>query len=465
MSYCRITGKARSLPKSNYFPLLPPISPADAKRFCRITGKSYGLPSHRYIPVVLTAFSNTSKCKITNSTDFGPHSYEPDYNYGKRKHVLLAGYRYVVPVFDKTNNQQKTLIDLLNSKVVQYDEHSFVYSIAEQKCNLVFSARLEAAVRDGDVRDIMFAKTNDSVMLRMRKGKQVSLDLQDFNAEDRNVEKDLFEGEGPREDVLMAQKLEENEEQIKRTKRRKNLSQMTQIFENDSQKLMENGHNNEHKQNGVMHKDPTSSTVKGNEEMKSNDLQAVVNGVTHSETNGFADDDSLKSIQPENDPNENIQNIKIDFETIASMNGLSKNKLIESIQAMNDNQKGKLAATSKRIMNDVELSKTIPNQSEIFKIMQNYSKGIIIGDDVSGLSINIDSDEMPRNILLLGCTVNTADGDVFIAGRTIPTENGLNFEPGITVNTKAGPTFIPGQVINTEEGNLIKSMFQLILTK
>lgn len=449
MSYCRITGRARSLPKPNYFPLLPPISPADAKRFCRITGKSYGLPSHRYIPVVLTTFSNTSKCKITNSIDFGPHSYEPDYNYGKRKHVLLAEYRYVVPVLDKTNNQQKTLIDLLNSKVVQCNEHSFVYSIAERKFNLVFSARLEAAVRDGDVRDVMFAKTNDSVLLRMRKGKQVSLDLQNFNAENGNVEKDLFEGEGPREDVLMARKLEEDEEQIKRTKRRKNLSQMAQIFENDSQ-LIENGHN-EHKQNAVIHEDPTSSTVNGNEEIKSNDLHDVNGG--HSETNGFADDGSLKSIQPENDQNENIQNMKIDFEAIASMNGFSKNKLIESIQAMNENQMGKLAATSKRIMDDVELSKTIPNQSEIFKIMQNYSKGIIIGDDVSGLSINIDSDEMPRNILLLGCTVNTADGDVFIAGRTIPTENGLNFEPGITVNTKAGPTFIPGQVIYTEEGN------------
>lgn len=450
MSYCRITGKARSLPKPNYFPLLPPISPADAKRFCRITGKSYGLPSHRYIPVVLTTFSNTSKCKITNSTNFGPHSYEPEYNYGKRKHILLAGYRYVVPVFDETNNQQKTLIDLLNSKVVQCDEHSFVYSIGERKFNLVFSARLEAAVRDGDVRDVMFAKTNDSVLLRMKKGKQVSLDLQDFNAEDGKVEKDLFEGEGPREDVLMARKLEDDQEQIKRTKRRKNLSQMAQIFENDSQ-LMENGHN-EHEQNGIIHEDPPSSTVNGNKEIKSDGLHAV-NGV-HGETNGVVDDDSLKSIQPENDQNENIQNMKIDSETIASMNGMNKNNLIESIQAMNEKQKGKLAATSKRIMDDVELSKTIPNQSEIFKIMQNYSKGIVIGDDVFGLSINIDSDEMPRNVLLLGCTVNTADGDVFIAGRTIPTENGLNFEPGLTVNTKAGPTFIPGQVIYTEEGNL-----------
>ncbi len=76
MSFCRITGKSRGLPKPNYFPLLAPISPADAKRFCRITGKAYGLPSHHYIPVILTTFSNKTKCKITNSKQNGsPHHY------------------------------------------------------------------------------------------------------------------------------------------------------------------------------------------------------------------------------------------------------------------------------------------------------------------------------------------------------------------------------------------------------
>jgi hypothetical protein len=31
MSFCRITGRARNLPKPNFFPLIPPISPADAR--------------------------------------------------------------------------------------------------------------------------------------------------------------------------------------------------------------------------------------------------------------------------------------------------------------------------------------------------------------------------------------------------------------------------------------------------
>ena len=31
MSFCRITGKARDQPKPNFFPIIPPISPADAR--------------------------------------------------------------------------------------------------------------------------------------------------------------------------------------------------------------------------------------------------------------------------------------------------------------------------------------------------------------------------------------------------------------------------------------------------
>ena len=30
-SFCRITGKAKDMPKPNFFPIIPPISPADAR--------------------------------------------------------------------------------------------------------------------------------------------------------------------------------------------------------------------------------------------------------------------------------------------------------------------------------------------------------------------------------------------------------------------------------------------------
>ena len=50
MSFCRITGKSRALPKPNFFPIIPPISPADARRLCRITAKR--MDYHNYVPLV-----------------------------------------------------------------------------------------------------------------------------------------------------------------------------------------------------------------------------------------------------------------------------------------------------------------------------------------------------------------------------------------------------------------------------
>ena len=50
MSFCRITGKSRALPKPNFFPIIPPISPTDARRLCRITAKR--MDYHNYVPLV-----------------------------------------------------------------------------------------------------------------------------------------------------------------------------------------------------------------------------------------------------------------------------------------------------------------------------------------------------------------------------------------------------------------------------
>lgn len=409
MSYCRITGKARGLPRPNYFPLLPPISPADARRFCRITGKAYGLPTHCYIPVLLTTAltSNRIACKVTHSSDLSAHHYEPDYEYGKRKHIILTDYRYVFPRIDETDDQQKYLLNILNSKDVPCEEHNFVYAIKEQKCNLVFSARLEAAVRDGDVRDVMFAKTNDSVLLCMSKGKSVSLDLQDYEldgggaaAGDASVaglfERHLFEGEGPRYEVLMAREAE----QAKRGKVKKNGSVMQRA------KTIDNCNDiDDHSINGIPKE----------------------NGIT----NGYHDE-----LNPQN-----------------GLNGIVPEQNGYTIDGANT--KG----AQKILVNGVEVNGTIPNQNEIFKIMQNYSKGTVINDESSsGLSINIGTDEMPRNVMIFGCIVNTADGDVFVAGRTVTNDATSEsiFEPGIYVQSKNGPTFIPGQIIYTEEEGMCK---------
>ena len=75
----------------------------------------------------------------------------------------------------------------------------------ERRCSLVFPSRLEAAVRDGDVRDVMLSRDCDTVLFRLKQGKNVSVDF-------RNLEdfENLYDGLGPREDVLKEREKQES---------------------------------------------------------------------------------------------------------------------------------------------------------------------------------------------------------------------------------------------------------------
>lgn len=508
MSYCRITGKAKGLPKPNYFPLLAPISPADARRFCKITGKAYGLPSHRYIPVVLTTYLNPLKCKITTSTKYGPHHYEPDYNYGKRKHIILTDYRYMFPVFDETNDQQRSLLDILNSKSVQHDDHHFVYTVAERKCGLVFPARLEAAVRDGDVRDVMFAKTNDSVLLRMSQGKNVSLDLQEFDTNADGVDKHLFSGEGPRQEVIIAHEQEENEQKKKQKKRRENLMHMAKIFESkdqladdDDEEYRKNLAIKEAKRQKIEAKRiDRSRRIQFNEfsefadvcnklHIDANDSIDLVKPIIESwDWETYAKEAAKSKCQPIVNKMPTAHNIKaelIEANEVKIAAQLLQNtigfdatpcivplqpcterpttELIESIKRLDSAQKTKLENIFEKIQNNIELLEAIPNQTELISVLQNYSHGTYMSgyDDetnVCGLSINIGTEENPRNIFITGCMTSTPNGDVFVAGRTVDTENGSEFLAGLTVNSSTSNTlsFLPGFVMtNAKSDNAV----------
>lgn len=496
MSYCRITGKSKGLPKPNYFPLLAPISPADARRFCRITGKAYGLPSHHYIPVILTTFSNKSKCNVTHSTEYSSHSFEPDYNYGRHKHIVLADYRYMFPIFDESDDVQCDFIDLLNSKTVKNDDHRFVYAVKERKCSLVFPAKLEAAVRDGDVRDVMFAKTNDSVLLRMKKGKNVSLELHDYDTSDtENIEKNLFEGEGPREDVLLARELEEHEQRQKHTKRNRMLSHMAQIFEsrehNDDVELLKKASIVEAKRQKIAAKlADRSRKIAFNEFNVSftsadgmmpehfvhcDDLPDLVKPIIESwdwetygkeatkskcipVTNKLPQPCNIKAtiIEPKtiNIVDELLSN-HVGFDAVPCVVPLSpftekpKPELIEAIKSMPESDKAELLDVNEQILSNPEIFESIPQQSDIMNIMKNYKKGVVTKKGkLPGLSIDIGA---AAEAFLPGHEVSTPNGKVFVSGQSVSTPDGIVYVPGLTVKTPTGLSFVPGAVLESTE--------------
>lgn len=493
MSFCRITGKSRGLPKPNYFPLLAPISPADAKRFCRITGRAYGLPSHHYIPVILTTSSNRNKCRITSSKDGRSRKHIEDAEYGKRKHMVLSDYRYIFPVFDESDEQQRNLIDLLNSKECDGVEDKFVYRVGERNYSLVFPARLEAAVRDGDVRDVMLAKDSDTILLKMRQGKNVSVDMHNYDLASNS----LFDGEGPKQNVLLERELQEKKLKQQRAKRGKgSLSQMANIFESkervQDEQLLNEVAMQEHKRQKIEVRKAAIKKRKvdfTNEEgvsamrsecslyLASGDWRDLVKPVIESWdwdtyenqaqnpdiqclTNAMPTPYHIEAQKIETratyiDPD--VLNGTSGFDAVPCIGNLVPVKPIETdeiVKSVKSIPNSNLLKTS-NLFASLEGNENLPKHSEILEILQKISSGVP-GEinSISGLSVQLNAN---RTAFIVGQTIETPKGSVFIPGHT-QTSNGPIFVPGIAIHSTDGTTFIPGTVCSSD-GNDAKPTF------
>lgn len=493
MSFCRITGRSRGLPKPNYFPLLPPISPADAKRFCRITGKSYGLPTHHYIPVLLGVHSHDkSKCKITNAAGFGPHHYTAGLILGeKKKHVVLKDYRYVFPILEGENEQQRALRDLLSTKkpLAEEEDHKFVYTVEERRCSLVFPARLEAAVRDGDVKDVMLSRDCDTVLLRLKQGKNVSVDfknLKDFE--------NLYDGLGPSEEVLKERERLEAEARKRKRKRQAGLSYAKRIFE-EKEKAAEEEELEKAKHLKLRTVKEEEVQEKEIENWKRIDLEGArlracniiaTTNLLKDSFDAFPESLDLSTFQrdtisPKGVPltNKLPTPIKVEphtfersielsstspisehtggFEAISMVKPLTPLKIksepaLESALAnisFND-----LKATSDVNAKFTEAGETalerLPRVEEIPALVERIKSGERTAmHNVKGLKLDVKSAQR----FVAGQTVDTPIGPIFVPGQTLETPQGPVFVPGFTVNTPDGPLLIPGQIMKVKEPN------------
>ncbi|CAG9132451.1 unnamed protein product [Plutella xylostella] len=493
MSFCRITGRSRGLPKPNYFPLLAPISPADAKRCCRITGKSYGLPTHHYIPVLLTTRSGKTKCKITNvAGELGPHHYGPEINYGNRKHELLPDYRYIFPVLDGSTEAQKALMDMLLTKQVT-EEKRYVYTVQERRCSLVFSARMEAAVRDGDVRDVMLAKDSDTVLIKTKHGRNVSMEFRDFS---EDVE--MFEGEGPNAEVLRQREKEELEEKKKKRKRAAGLSSMKKIFENkeklaEVQELKEETQRQERlakkaKLDEVKHEKCDVKTYNYNNfdvnHMRSKSSIATCNGEWKDQMHPLIEswdwdhfekdmtDEHVVShittlpspvkLTPYHCKAENLQvdssigDISLALESVPCVNPLKpisarpSESVLTAVKEMPQERLLETSNISEKLLAENKAD-MLPSMENLPKVIKNIKKGKREKvAKIPGLTIDINK----AKTFIPGQHVITPQGPVFVPGQTVQTPSGPVFVAGISVNTPSGPLLLPGHIVineNTEE--------------
>ncbi|XP_014485518.1 PREDICTED: muscle M-line assembly protein unc-89-like isoform X3 [Dinoponera quadriceps] len=487
MSFCRITGRSRGLPKPNYFPLLPPISPADAKRFCRITGKSYGLPTHHYIPVLLGVHArDKSKCRITNASGLGPHHYTAGLIVGeKKRHVVLKDYRYIFPVLEGEGEQQRALRELLDAKQTDEERSKFVYTVEERRCSLVFPARLEAAVRDGDVRDVMLSRDCDTVLLRLKQGKNVSVDfrsLEDFE--------NLYDGLGPREEVLKErERLEAEARRRKRRKQTASLNYAKRIFEEKervadeeelrlAKQLKLRSVKEETKEEATedwKHVDAEQARLRSSDIANmSLKEEAVVSSVL-ADWNSFQPNGNVPPGVPVIDrmpvpvrvvPQEIHQESTVlcgsVCESVGSFEAIAIAKPLTPLIAQPD-------VTLQTVLRDIpadELRDTadvsekllragaverLPRMEEVPELVKNLPSAgrKTTLHNVKGLKLDIKSAER----FVAGQTVQTPSGAIFVPGQTLRTPQGPTFVPGLTLNTPdGGPLLVPGQILSEADG-------------
>ncbi|XP_062553324.1 uncharacterized protein LOC134218396 [Armigeres subalbatus] len=486
MSFCRITGKCRSLPKPNYFPMLPPISPADAKRFCRVTGKAYGLPSHHFIPVMLIKSSGKAKCKVTNVSDqLDPHHYYPG-NYGSRKHTVVCQFRYVFPVLDDQDEAQKNLTNILVQKTKSIEQSLYVYKVDERNFGLVFPAKLEAAVRDGDVRDVMLAKESDKLLIKLKKGNSISVSLR--NVEQSDME-NLYEGEGPREDVIKIREIEDAKRP--KPKGKSNLTNIANIFE-EKEKIQDLKEEEEqkfieaHREKAVRladerrerQREENQKALKLNEHLieqdpELNDLvKPMIESWDWSTLAKEAADTgtSTNSIKILPEPLQitpvNLQpkHLQVDHAVLEKSSGMEaasyvgtitpakvelKIERTNAIKSLPPELLNALTNVEEKLAAQADMLPHLNDLASVITRLQDSQPTEV--DGVPGIKLVVNHQE----VFVPGQTLVINNKPTFIPGQTVENQNGLlEFVPGVTITSHdtGAIQFIPGEVALTKAG-------------
>ena len=183
MSFCLITGRARSLPKPNFFPIIPPISPADARRLCRITGKR--MDAHNYLPLLeVGKRPECVKCSITHGKKGQKIDNEDKKNAasGLNFHTVRNDFKYVTPILRKDvmepgdlkafEDLQKVLKRLKKSLPEEERDKMYAYMMPSLLCGLIVPAEVEEAIKIGEMETVSLSKTCDKAIF---KGKNIFL--------------------------------------------------------------------------------------------------------------------------------------------------------------------------------------------------------------------------------------------------------------------------------------------------
>lgn len=351
---------------------------------------------------------------------------------------------------------------------------------------------MEAAVRDGDVRDVMLAKDTDTLLIKTKQGRSVSMDFKDFTEE---VE--IFEGEGPNAEVLKQRELEELEDRKKKRKRAAGLSSMKKIFENKEKlaevqeieeekmrqervakkaKLEETKHEkHDVKSFSCNHFDLHHMRSKSSIVMCSGDWRDQMHPLLETwDWDVFEKEVTEEFFTPKVTTlppplnitpyhcdtevytvDRNISEISVPLENVPCVNPLKAIKtrptetVLSAVAELSEERLKETSNVTEKLLNSdqIDMLPTLDNLPEVVKNIKKGKREKIA--KISGLTLDINKAKK----FIPGQTINTPQGPVFVPGQTVETPAGQIFVPGLSINTPRGPGLIPGHIINNENTN------------
>lgn len=397
LSFCKITAASKIFTRNFYLPLLKPITPKQALRTLRITGKwLLGAKIQHYIPALL----NHSKQRSQTAPD-----------YGKVKHEIKKDFKYVTPVIDPESNTHKALLNILKT---QNSDCVFIYSIEDIKCNLVITAPLELAIRNGDVIDMMISQRSDKLVLKLSDNTKIPLETTLYTGT-----KQFFKGEGAT-----------TEEEEKNHHHGQWTMSLAKIFE-EKERASEEWEKELQKIIQTRKKQAGEGTIEWDDMVKEN--------VNKLDWRKF-EKEAKKVIEQIGDPISE-RHIAMEVEDLE----LTKN-VNETLMQTGVHQLPTIKEITEVIKN---LNSAIPHLVEAeIECNGTDEPKIKIKRRVSGVKVKLSSG---KECFITGQMVHTEDGEVFVPGQTIENEFGSEYAPGITIVLDNKPTLISGLIMGEEE--------------
>ncbi len=287
MSFCRITGKARSLPKPNFFPIIPPISPADAQKLCRITSKR--ADEHKFVPLFEAGKRPVSlRCPVTgknlggknnkiaseksnsnnNNSNINGSSDGVSDNTSNNKsglHCPQNDYKYVAPLLKRDSMEKgdlrafedlmKVLKEIKNEMTAEGEDTNkrFVYAMPSMQCGLVVPAEIEEAIRRGELESVSLSQSCDRAIFKVKGKRTLFVPLKEVDNNqisgdnvgnkdglgNRDVLNNLYDGKGQSKETLNRQRQEIENRKKKNSANKKMFEDLEKKAENERQKDLE----------------------------------------------------------------------------------------------------------------------------------------------------------------------------------------------------------------------------------